>query len=105
MASAALETVTRKPLIHEFDPSGSTLCGHFQEGDGFTAVSDAVTCPDCRRLQADPGACASRSVRWGARCAGRRGHGGLHHAEVFGVAHAWTDDESPKLATDLLRVR
>jgi hypothetical protein len=105
MAFAALDTFTRKPLIHELDPSGSALCRRFEDGDGFTAVGDAVTCPDCRRQQADPEACASRSARYGTRCAGRRGHGGLHHSEVFGVAHAWTDEESPRLATDLLRVR
>lgn len=105
MALAHATRFSSRPVIHEFNPSGSALCRCWEEGDGLTAVSDAVTCPECRCAQADPQACPSRSRRHRVRCSGQRGHGGLHHAEVYGVAHAWTDHQSPKLATDLLRVK
>ncbi len=90
-----------RPLIHEFLAPRMPPCGSWHEGDGITAVADAVTCPECRQRQAAAGACPSRRRRDGKRCAGHLGHGGLHHAETYGVTHVWTDEDSPTLATDL----
>lgn len=88
-------------LIHEFPVQGTEPCGSIAEHDGFTARADAVTCPECRARQELAGACPSRSARYGWRCAGKNGHGGLHHADMHGRAYAWTDASSPELAIDL----
>lgn len=94
-------------LIHEFRGScdRSRLCAGWQEGDGLTARGDAVTCPRCRARQAAPDACTSSSPRLRRRCADRSGHGGPHHAEVFGVCYAWADDGAPERAVPLAATR
>ena len=44
------------PRIHRFplsDPDLARLfCGDFDEGDGWTTLPEAVTCPECQRRQA-----------------------------------------------------
>ncbi len=94
-------------LIHEFVDAGPRMrsCPRWRAGDGLTAFTDGVTCPHCRDRRSDPAVCSSRSVRYGRRCAGKRGHGGLHHAEAHGTMYVWTDDASPELALDLLAAR
>src|SRR5512133_3161922 len=94
-----------RPLIHELLSDDIRHCGNWHDGDGVTAVADAVTCPACRQRQTSAEACPSRRTTDGKRCAGRRGHDGLHHAEAYDVLYLWTDDNSPKLSTQLRLVR
>jgi hypothetical protein len=94
-----------RPVIHEFLSHDVEPCGNWHDGDGLTAVADAVTCPECRKRRENPNLCPSRRAKDGKRCAGRRGHDGLHHAEAYDVLYFWTDDDSPELPTDLLRAR
>ncbi len=91
-------------LVHRSLDHEADLCGHYREGDALSVVASEVTCPECRRLlPPGPEECPSRSQRHGWRCAGRRNHGGVHHAEVGGCAFAWTDTTSPALSVDLPR--
>ena len=94
-----------RPVIHEFLSHDVQPCGDWRDGDGLTAVADAVTCPACRKRQENPSSCSSRRAKDGKRCAGRRGHGGLHHAEMYDVIYLWTDDDSPRRVTDLILPR
>ena len=94
-----------RPVIHEFLSLDLPPCENWHDGDGLTAFADAVTCPACHQRLVDAEGCPSRRRKDGKRCAGRRGHDGLHHIVAYDVLYLWTDDDAPKAVTHLRVVR